>query len=102
MPLERTPLPVPVNERLAKLEFHVDKAVGSVEKLAESVNSLVEVVHGAPSKPEDGMLWKVIKHEHRRRTWDKIAIAVLTAICIGLIGFLVRISWMVQSSRGGP
>lgn len=96
---ERTPLPVPVNERLATLEHHQDRAWEAIEKLAMTTTEIVEVVHGPTGRPDDGMLYKLIGLEKRRRFWDRIAFGVISFIAIALAALVGRIAYMVQAAK---
>lgn len=99
---ERTPLPLSpssLNEQVIILRHHQDRAFEAIERLANTVNGIMETLHGSPGKFEDAIVGKVIAHEKRRRFWDKVIIGVWTAVLIAIIGVALRISWIVQTNR---
>jgi hypothetical protein len=96
---ERTPLPPSVNEQIIVLRHHQDRAFEAIERLANTVNGIVETLHGAPGKFDDAIVGKVLATEKRERFWGKIWIGILTAVCIAMVTWVARISYIVQSSK---
>lgn len=99
---ERTPLPPSLHEQMIVLRHHQDRAFEAIERLANVVNGVVETLHGSPGKFDDAIVVKVLATEKRERFWSKIAIGILTAVCLAMITWVARISMIVQSSKVGP
>lgn len=101
-PEERTPLPMTMNERVMVLDAHADRAFEAIEKLSNNVDSILEIINGPNGKPEDGLLSKMYVLDQRRRNWDRVVFACATALAVALIGFLARISFLVQAAKITP
>lgn len=96
---ERTPLPLNLNERVMILDAHADRAFEALEKLSNTVDSILELINGPQGKPEEGLLHKMYLLDQRRRQQDKLAFLIISTIAVALLGFLLRISWIVQGAK---
>ena len=90
-PDEHTPIPRLLPERVARLEWHHEQ---QKKEQAAMRSDLSEV-----AKELRGVAESVRSLVERRRFFDKVVLACVTAAAIGLLGFLMRLSWWVQSAK---
>lgn len=62
-----------------------------LEKITDSVNQLTAAVQT--------LSVSIGKHDERRAFWNKVAVSVVAAVILGVVGFLLRLSWIVQLAR---
>lgn len=70
--------------RLTLVETELEKITDSVNKLTAAVQTLAVSIG---------------KHDERRAFWNKVAVGVVSTAVLGVIGFLLRLSWFVQMAR---
>lgn len=81
--------------RLEKIENQTEQLETEKIKLSESILMLgIKIENGLFQLSE-----KIKEFEGRRQFWNKILIGIVTAGAIALITQLLRISYVVQSSR---
>jgi hypothetical protein len=85
------PSPAQLAWRMEVVERHLEKQDEAAERLVgklDTINDLMTDMNG-----------RLKKHDESRAMWSKIYVGVATAIAIGLVGFLLKISYIVQSSK---
>ena len=91
--------PRPPSDLIAE---RVEKLETTSKTTSAAVDELRVALCGPPGKPEDGALWKVARHDSNWKVVMKVYVTLLTAVAIGLAGWVAKISWMVQSAKVGP
>lgn len=81
--------------RLEKVENLTEQLETEKTKLSESILMLGVKIENGLFQLSD----KIKEFESRRQFWNKILIGIITAGAIALITQLLRISYVVQSSR---
>lgn len=84
--------------RLEQVEDHVREQRELNAKLNEGLWALRATMEKGLGALSD----RIKQHDESRDMWRKIVIAVLSALALGLVGFLLKISVMVQGARLPP
>lgn len=101
-PEERTPLPTSPAARERLIADAAFDALKAVREQSETVGQLVEIIKGTPTKPEQGLLWRVMEQENkqdrkdderekRRRFWSQTWITILGGLCLALATWVARL-----------
>lgn len=88
---ESTPRPQTTPERLVRVETRVDRHASDLRSV---VNGLQEVI----SELRD-VVAAVNSLTERKKFHDKLILAAATLLVAGLLAFLLRLSWWVQSAK---
>lgn len=95
---ERTPLPASPVERERLIAEAAFDALKAVRAQSETVGQLVQIIQGTPTKPEDGLLWRVLEQERKDierakllRFWSQVWIAALGGVCLALATWVARL-----------
>ncbi len=80
-----------VEWRVEQLERQIAEYIASNKTLDMALTNLKEAVTALDAR--------IKVHDESRKFWGKIWLAVATAVALGLVGFLLKISYIVQSSR---
>jgi len=96
------PAYVDIPRRVENAERYIDEQRKFNAQLTEGLWALrVALEKGVVTMDAalEAMSARVKVHDERRGFWIKVWLAVVTAGAVGLLGWLMRISWMVQSSK---
>lgn len=99
-------VPPTIDERVAVLEdqqIAVDETIrnltAGVVDLTGAVKSLTEAIQGPQNRPQEGLLVRMAEHDRRKASWEKFVWFVLAAIATTGFAWLLRLSYIVQSSK---
>ncbi len=86
-PEEGTPRPEAVAERLVRVEMTQERHREDIEGLKEVAKELRDLAEAVKPLTE------------RKKFSDKLILAAAVLLVTGLLGMLMRISWLVQSAK---
>lgn len=81
--------------RVEKVETHVDEQRRFNAQLTEGIWALKSMVE----KSVGELSARIKIHDDRRAFWLKVAIGVMTAVALTLMGWIMKISYIVQTSK---